>query len=176
MNQRSSGSRSLPERLRSVNGCGRMNTAIVDSVVEACAMFLEGEVAADHGPDASGAHGGDTCGKEVIAFVGFAGGLHGRMGLVASEESAAALAGALAGERFDRFEGDAVDGFGEIANLVCGGVSTRLAENHGEIRITPPRVMSWSDFHSEFGAVSEQTVRNFNAETGPFRVVYFPEG
>ncbi|HIJ85248.1 MAG: putative chemotaxis protein CheX [Magnetococcales bacterium] len=79
---------------------------------------------------------------EVLAMVGYHGAFDGGMHLAAPEYVACKLSGAFAGIELESMNPEASDAFGELANLVAGGVQTRLMESHGfgEITLTPPTV------------------------------------
>ncbi|MBF0422298.1 MAG: chemotaxis protein CheX [Magnetococcales bacterium] len=79
---------------------------------------------------------------EVLAMVGYSGSLMGGMHLAAPDYVACKLSGAFAGIELETLDADGSDAFGELANLVAGGVQTRLMEAHGfgEITLTPPTV------------------------------------
>ncbi len=111
----------------------------------------------------------------VIASIDFGGAMHGTVCLAAPVNVALSLAEALSGHQYDLFEGDAKDGFGEIANLIIGGVSTRLAKDVGIINITPPSVMLGSDHQDKFKNRSSMLKQVFNSESGPFTIVFLPK-
>jgi len=75
-------------------------------------------------------------------MVGYHGAFDGGMHLAAPEYVACKLSGAFAGIELESMNPEASDAFGELANLVAGGVQTRLMESHGfgEITLTPPTV------------------------------------
>ncbi|MBF0416491.1 MAG: chemotaxis protein CheX [Magnetococcales bacterium] len=115
---------------------------IVEAVQEIFSAYLFME--AQPGPVKVG-QSGDTYGMpktEVLAMVGYSGALQGGMHLAAPEYVACKLSGAFAGMEMETLDNDARDAFGELANLVAGGVQTRLMESHGfgEITLTPPTV------------------------------------
>lgn len=115
---------------------------IVESVQEIFSAYLFME--AVPGPVRMG-KSGDTYAPpqtEILAMVGYSGALVGGMHLASPEYVACKLSGAFAGMELDTLDNDARDAFGELANLVAGGVQTRLMEGHGfgEITLTPPTV------------------------------------
>lgn len=89
---------------------------------------------------------------EVLAIVGYKGGLNGGMHLASPEHVACQLSGAFAGVELDSMDGEGIDAFGELANLVAGGVQTRLMEGHGfgEITLTPPLVSVKGETHANY--------------------------
>jgi CheY-specific phosphatase CheX len=76
---------------------------------------------------------------EVVAVVLIRGVLNGGVRLGGVLSSAAYLAGALLGSPDSITDQDLIDAFGEISNIVTGGIQTRLAKR-GEINLYPPLV------------------------------------
>lgn len=110
---------------------------------------------------------------EVAAVVELHGGMEGGIRLCASAATATALAGNLAGETFAAFAGEAPDAFGEICNMIAGGIQSGLAEVAGEINLTPPRVVGPGGSSplgmGDFDRVQQQ----FHAQCGAFVVEAF---
>ncbi|MBF0108277.1 MAG: chemotaxis protein CheX [Magnetococcales bacterium] len=79
---------------------------------------------------------------EVLAMVSYHGAFDGGMHLASPEYVACKLSGAFAGVELETMNAEGCDAFGELANLIAGGVQTRLMEHHGfaEITLTPPTV------------------------------------
>ncbi|MBF0147613.1 MAG: chemotaxis protein CheX [Magnetococcales bacterium] len=79
---------------------------------------------------------------EVLAMVSYHGAFDGGMHLASPEYVACKLSGVFAGVELETLNAEACDAFGELANLIAGGVQTRLMEHHGlgEITLTPPTV------------------------------------
>ncbi|MBF0429084.1 MAG: chemotaxis protein CheX [Magnetococcales bacterium] len=76
--------------------------------------------------------------REYCVWIDFDGEIQGCFTLIAIERSALKLSSALLGE--DRLEMDAEmsDAFGEVANMVAGGLKTRVEEQYGPASMTPP--------------------------------------
>ncbi|MBF0110611.1 MAG: chemotaxis protein CheX [Magnetococcales bacterium] len=81
---------------------------------------------------------------EILAVVGYGGGIKGGIHLASPVHVACTLSGAFAGMELETMDDTARDAFGELANMVAGGVQSRLMDQHGfdEIVLTPPMVFS----------------------------------
>lgn len=81
---------------------------------------------------------------EVTAVVGYSGAIKGGIHLAAPRYVATKLAESFAGVALEEMSDEVRDAFGELANMVAGGLQTRLMEDHGlgEINLTPPMVVT----------------------------------
>ncbi|MBF0284730.1 MAG: chemotaxis protein CheX [Magnetococcales bacterium] len=109
-----------------------------------------------------------TLGADTSAVIGYSGALKGSMRLAGPLPSVMKLAGALLGEERDTLDKEMEDAFSEMANMIAGGVQTRLEGTVGTIRMSPPVVISGknhqvSSDHS-FQCVSHQ----FELDGEPF--------
>ncbi len=110
---------------------------------------------------------------DVSAIVGLSGGLKGGSRLSSPVESVKALAGALMGEVVDELNADSEDAFGELANMIAGGIQTRLASELGEINLSPPFVIVGKN-HKARGDSSDQISKTrFDIDGKPFFVEVF---
>ena len=75
---------------------------------------------------------------DISALIGMGGGLQGSLRLAAPEKTALVLLETLSGEKFSAINTDVKDGFGEMANMIAGGIQLRIQEFLGKIRISPP--------------------------------------
>ena len=109
-----------------------------------------------------------TLGADTSAVIGYSGALKGSLRLAGPHPSVMKLAGALLGEERDSLDKEMEDAFSEMANMIAGGVQTRLEGTLGPIRMSPPVVISGrnhqvSSDHS-FQCVSHQ----FELDGEPF--------
>lgn len=86
-----------------------------------------------------------THSADVSAVIGYSSALKGSMRLAGPEPSVRKLAGALLGEERDMMDKEMEDAFSEMANMIAGGVQTRLEGLglfNGHIRMSPPVIIS----------------------------------
>ncbi|MGN7611211.1 chemotaxis protein CheX [Magnetococcales bacterium HHB-1] len=84
---------------------------------------------------------------EVTGVIHYNGAITGGVHLACTEKTALMLAGALADISYQSIEEEeAVDAFGELVNIVAGGVQTHLLEEFENIDLTPPSVVVGSDY------------------------------
>ncbi|MBF0182462.1 MAG: chemotaxis protein CheX [Magnetococcales bacterium] len=75
---------------------------------------------------------------EHCAVIDFGDGIQGCFVLVASERAALKLAGALMGEERGEMDPEMGDSFGEVANMIAGGLVSRVEGKYGSVSMTPP--------------------------------------
>lgn len=83
-----------------------------------------------------------TVGADVSAVIGYSSALKGSMRLAGPQATVLKLAAALLGEERDTLDKEMEDGFSELANMIAGGVQTRVEGDLGTIRMSPPVVIS----------------------------------
>ncbi|MEG3641054.1 chemotaxis protein CheX [Magnetococcus sp. PR-3] len=114
--------------------------------------------------------------SEATALVGFGGGLKGGIHLSCPMYVAAALAGSFSGETYEDLKNEeAADGFGELCNMVAGGLQTRLGEKYGDIALTPPTVITGTSYAMQYSTKLNSIKQYFKIEHGPFFVEGFFE-
>ncbi len=111
--------------------------------------------------------------SEVTVIINFSGGIHGGIHLAAPLYSALEMASAFSGEKYQTIDGEAGDGFGELANMIAGGVQTRLGNQYGNINLTPPTLISGTDYKMQYKRNFDSVKQYFKGETGPFFVEFF---
>ncbi len=146
----------------------KLRKAIIDSVQESCMMFLPSGVSPQK--PISGQEGDEEHDGNVVASIGFDGAMNGTVCLSAPMNVALALSAALSGDHYEVFEGDARDGFGEIANMMIGAMSTRLSSDVGTIDITPPDILTGNDHREKFKNRPCILRQVFNSASGPFAI------
>ncbi|MEO5348066.1 MAG: chemotaxis protein CheX [Magnetococcus sp. YQC-3] len=111
---------------------------------------------------------------EVTAIINFSGGIHGGIHLASPLHLSLLLAGDFAGgERYDTIFGEAGDGFGELANMIAGGVQTRLSNRFGAINLTPPTIISGTSYRMQYKSNFASIKQYFKSGEGPFYVEFF---
>ncbi|MBF0439869.1 MAG: chemotaxis protein CheX [Magnetococcales bacterium] len=146
---------------------------IKESVLEVFAAYLVMEVGA-----------GPTVAKkeedlyrppssEVTIIINFSGGIHGGIHLAAPLYVALELASAFSGETYTAICGEAGDGFGELANMVAGGVQTRIGNRYGNINLTPPTMIAGTDYKMQYKSNFDSVKQYFQCDAGPFFVEFF---
>ena len=104
----------------------------------------------------------------ISAIVGLSGGLKGCARLGSPNETAIALAGALMGEEMGEITPDGADAFGELANMITGGIQTRLAGELGEINLSPPVVISGLGQTAHCNSCNQTATSRFALDGSPF--------
>ncbi|MEO5376727.1 MAG: chemotaxis protein CheX [Magnetococcus sp. DMHC-6] len=111
--------------------------------------------------------------SETTSIVNFSGGLAGGVHLAAPLHVALELASALADEKFETMDRTAADGYGELANIVAGGIQTKLSGKFGNINLTPPTVISGTDYKMQYKSNFDSIKQYFKSEVGIFYVEFF---
>ncbi|MBF0128089.1 MAG: chemotaxis protein CheX [Magnetococcales bacterium] len=111
--------------------------------------------------------------SEVTVVINFSGGIHGGIHLAAPLHAALEMAASFSGEHYDTIVGEAGDGFGELANMVAGGVQTRLGNRFGNINLTPPTLITGTDYKMQYKSNFDSVKQYFKCEAGPFFVEFF---
>lgn len=114
--------------------------------------------------------------SDATAMIHFNGAISGGIHLSAPLHVALALSGSFAQHEFERMDEMAVDAFGELANLVAGGVQTRLSGDFEDINLTPPVVVLGEDFAMAYKSDLSSVKQYFMIKKGPFFVECFFSG
>ncbi|MBF0424253.1 MAG: chemotaxis protein CheX [Magnetococcales bacterium] len=110
---------------------------------------------------------------DVTGVVRLSGAIDGGIHLAAPMHVALAMSSSFAGTDLEEMIDEARDAFGELTNLVAGGVQSRLADTLGEISLTPPQVALGSQYAMESQANFSAVKTYFRIEGGPFFVECF---
>ncbi|HIJ83400.1 MAG: putative chemotaxis protein CheX [Magnetococcales bacterium] len=110
---------------------------------------------------------------EVTAIINFSGGLQGGVHLASPRHTAMQLCHVFAGEEFQELFGEAGDAFGELNNVIAGGLQTRLSEQFGNINLTPPTLIAGTDYKMQYKTNFHSIKQYFKCEHGPFFVEFF---
>ncbi len=110
---------------------------------------------------------------EVTVIINFSGGIHGGVHLASPLHSALQLTSAFSGETYDSIFGEAGDGYGELGNMIAGGLQTELSAKYGNINLTPPTIISGTDYMMQYKANFDSVKQYFKSDAGPFYVEFF---
>ncbi|MBF0185171.1 MAG: chemotaxis protein CheX [Magnetococcales bacterium] len=110
---------------------------------------------------------------EVTVVINFSGGIHGGIHLASPLHLALLLAGNFSGEMYDTLFGEAGDGFGELGNMIAGGVQTRLSKRFSAIQLTPPTLIAGKDYRMQYKSNFDSIKQYFKTGSGPFYVEFF---
>ncbi|MBF0147161.1 MAG: chemotaxis protein CheX [Magnetococcales bacterium] len=140
--------------------------ALSEAVIEIAQTMLFIEIAV--GPSRVQ---GELQNADVSAVVGYGGGLNGGLRLGGSLEVALRLAGALVGEPRIAWDQELEDAFGEMANMIAGGVQSRVEATLGPITLTPPMVIQGKNHQITGQQPSSRLCQDFEIDG----VVFFCE-
>ena len=110
---------------------------------------------------------------EVTVLINFSGGIHGGVHLASPQKLSLQLASAFSGETYNSLSGEAGDGFGELANMIAGGLQTRLSSRFGNINLTPPTLIYGTDYHMQYKTNFDSVRQYFKCRLGLFYVEFF---
>ncbi|MBF0421814.1 MAG: chemotaxis protein CheX [Magnetococcales bacterium] len=110
---------------------------------------------------------------EVTAIINFSGGLQGGVHLASPKHTAMELTSAFSGEQYKELFGEAGDGFGELNNIIAGGLQTQLSKRFGEINLTPPTLIAGTDYKMQYKTNFNSIKQYFKCGIGPFYVEFF---
>lgn len=105
---------------------------------------------------------------DFVATVSLGQGLRGGLCLAAPEPAALTLATALMGEARQDMDDEMRDGFGELSNMIAGGVQLRVEPILGAISIEPPVITFGSDLETSFDSSFACTSQYFELEGSYF--------
>lgn len=96
---------------------------------------------------------------DFIATIAFGEGLHGGLCLAAPEKTAIRLSAALLAEDRQEMDAELYDAFGELSNMIAGGVQVRVEALLGTISMAPPVIMAGTNlktfYDTSFTCVSQ---------------------
>ena len=152
-----------------------LSATIVESVQDVFQAFLF--LDASPGPCKIAAEGKPYSSpkSEVTAVIEYGEGLEGGVHLSSPLYVACQLAGALAGMELETLDDEGRDAFGELANMVAGGIQTRLMEDSGfaDISLTPPIVVTGDQTAMEYLPDFQSVKQYFKFAGGLFFVECF---
>ncbi|MBF0614536.1 MAG: chemotaxis protein CheX [Magnetococcales bacterium] len=127
-----------------------MNEEITDAIVESVRDVFQGFLAMElfvgtpHGADGlvdpDTGIAGLALAMECSAVVGFTGAMRGAISVQGAHETVRLLVGALAKRPVTALTLESLELFGELGDLIAGGMRSRLS-SHGEIHAAPPQVI-----------------------------------
>lgn len=117
-----------------------------------------------------------TLGADVSAVIGYSGAIKGSLRLAGPMPSVLKLAGALLGEERDSLDKEMEDAFSEMANMIAGGVQSRLESTVGTIRMSPPVVISGRSHQVSSDRSFNCASHQFELDNEPFFTeIYYSE-
>lgn len=111
---------------------------------------------------------------EVTVIINFSGGLHGGVHLASPLHSALNMSAAFSGDELEEdVFGEAGDGYGELGNMIAGGIQTKLSDRFGNINLTPPTIIAGNDYRMKYKSNFNNVKQYFRSDAGPFYVEFF---
>ncbi|MBF0175228.1 MAG: chemotaxis protein CheX [Magnetococcales bacterium] len=110
---------------------------------------------------------------QVAALIGFNGAIDGGVILATSFSLSTRLAMDLAGRPVEEFNVEAMDAFGELANMMAGEVQTGLSTFYEQINLTPPTIISGNSFRLDHKRELHRVMQVFRVEEDFFTVECF---
>jgi CheY-specific phosphatase CheX len=107
----------------------------------------------------------------LLCSVGFAGKLEGNIAVVIFDASACKVVGLMLGMEFPEVTPDVKDGFGEIGNIIAGGLKTRIAQAGYSFDITIPTTILGKELDISCPKDVIQIVRHFQSSDIAFDVI-----
>lgn len=114
----------------------RFLEALREAVQEIAETMLFTEVACG-----SWRQGGSPLAVAYSAVLGYSGNLRGSFALSAGEAGAMVLASALLGEERSQMDDEMEDAFCEMANMMAGGMQSRMESLLGPVKLSTPMVI-----------------------------------
>ena len=109
---------------------------------------------------------------ERTAIVGFSGILRGSCGIRFSSQAAHAVASAMSGGMPVEEDSESIDdAVGELCNMLAGGWKGRVRELESECLLSPPAVISGTDYHIHVRKASLTLTRNYRFQGHTFQVI-----
>ncbi|MEO5365399.1 MAG: chemotaxis protein CheX [Magnetococcus sp. WYHC-3] len=105
---------------------------------------------------------------DYSAVVGYSNALRGSLRLAGPSDTVCRLAGALLGEPRESMDLEMNDAFAEVANMIAGGVQSRVEEELGPIRLSPPVIISGQNHHVATDHTLVCLSQTFELEGGAF--------
>lgn len=146
----------------------KINTAARDSVDELVTTMLFAPI----NPVATAADSA-IVEADISAIVALGGDIKGGVRLGSPGETATALASALMCEELDELNADVEDAFGELANMITGGIQSRLASELGEINLSPPFVITGKNHKAHGDSSDHIALTRFELDGKPFFIEVF---
>lgn len=106
----------------------------------------------------------------VSGMVGLAGSCRGMIAIHAPMDVAMSITARFLGLSVDSFNDDVTDAFGELANMLAGGIKMMLDESGSNITLSVPSYVYGADYHVDCIAESNWVVIPFDSDDGEFLV------
>lgn len=152
-----------------------LSQTIIDSVKEVFLAFLSIEASPGPKRTTSSVDSYKPPDSEVIGLIEYAGAMQGGVHLACPVHVACTLSGIFAGMEMGQFDADAKDGFGELVNMIAGGIQTKMMDEYGlgDVTITPPLVTTDGQHGITYQSHYESIKQYFKIEGGLFFVECF---
>ncbi|MBF0284221.1 MAG: chemotaxis protein CheX [Magnetococcales bacterium] len=112
--------------------------------------------------------------SEATAIIHYSGGVAGGIHLAAPLYVGLALAGRLAEEEYGSMTREAGDAYGELANIIAGGLQTSLGNRFAfRINLTPPTIITGGDYQMQYKSNFHSLKQFFRCHSGVFFVEFF---
>ena len=125
-------------------------------------MDISADVPLEQGIPVPGCH--------VSAMIGLSGDFSAMLGIHCPEAVGLAISGAMLGTEIETIDADVKDAFGEIANMVAGGLKERFSIENIDLELAIPTAISGKAYTIAFSAKRSQIIIPFNVEQGQFFV------
>ncbi len=108
----------------------------------------------------------EIVGDTYLGTITFKGEMEGCLGVTLEEAAAKAVAANMLGLEPDEevSEEDLADAVGEVANMVMGGVKSRMQDKIGSLEISVPTVISGRNLKSTMGDCTSRVVKRVNVD------------
>ena len=152
-----------------------LSLTIIDSVKDVFLAFLSIEAFPGPKKIVSSFDSYTPPDSEVVGLIEYAGALRGGVHLACPTHVACTLSGIFAGMEMEQFDADAKDGLGELANMIAGGIQTRMMDEYGlgDITISPPLVTTGGRHAITYQSYYDGIKQYFKIEGGLFFVECF---
>jgi len=112
-----------------------------------------------------------TVERGIICSIGFAGKLEGSLSAVIVDTFACKVVGLMLGMEFPELTSDVKDGFGEMGNIMAGGLKTRVSGAGFDFNISIPTIIVGEDLNISVPPYTVQILRHFQSDDIAFDVI-----
>ena len=108
---------------------------------------------------------------ELTGIINFSGSLEGGIHLSSPLHVGLRIASLFGGEEYgtvDDYSNEALDAFGEVCNILSGGLTEKIAHIFNDIHLAPPYVISGGQLNTHYDKRLSSVKIYFNSSMGPF--------
>lgn len=109
-------------------------------------------------------------GNSVSALLGLSGGLKGMLCIHCPEQGARAITANLLGMEVEELNEDVNDAMGELANMVAGGLKTKLSPTGKSLELSIPTAIAGTSYSVNSLAAADSVTVPFSVEDWRFLV------